>query len=320
MSRVVLVVGASSGIGRATAVRLARRGDRLVLVARAPRPLADAAAECVLAGAASVATHPVDVLDLAGLQEVVAATHATTGSIDAVVHSASVVAYGRFDQVPAAIWDRVLETNVLGAANVARAVLPDMRERNTGAIVLLGSVIGEIAVTGMSAYTVSKWALRSLGRCLQLDNRDRPGVRVCVVSLGSVDTPIYQQAANYLGQAGRPPPPVYSAEHVATRVVEVLDRPRKRVNIGAANPLMRLGFALTPGLFDVLVGPLFRAVATARRPMPTGDGNVLAPLPQAEAVGGGHGLGVRVVLTDLVARTLDKVRRRSRRGGRARGS
>ena len=218
-----------------------------------------------------------------------------------MVHSAGTVAYGRFDEVPAEIWDRVIETNVLGAANVARAVLPAMRARDAGTLVLLGSVIGQIAVPSMSAYMVSKWALHALGRELQLDNRDRRGVRISVVALGSVDTPIYAQAANFQGRRGRPPPPVYSADTVARRVAQVLDRPRKRVNIGAANPVMRLGFTLTPGLFDLLVGPLFRAVAMGRSPVPDATGNVLAPVPEAERVSGGHGYGIGVVVADLAA-------------------
>lgn len=316
--RTVLITGASSGIGRALALRLARRGDHVVLVARADGPLDEVARECKSAGAASAEVHAVDVLDLAGLEQVVAATQARLGQFDAVVHSAGVVAYGRFEEVPAEIWNRVLETNVLGAANVARAVLPAMRARDAGTLVLLGSVIGQIAVPSMSAYMVSKWALHALGRELQLENRDRRGVHVSVVAPGSVDTPIYAQAANFQGRQGRPPPPVYTAETVARRVADVLDRPRKRVNVGAANPVMRLGFTMTPGVFDVLVGPLFRTVAMGRSPVPDATGNVLEPVPEAETVAGGHGYGIGVVVSDLAAGAVSGGRRvlgRVLRGG-----
>lgn len=309
MSR-VLVTGASSGIGRAVALRLAARGDHVVLVARAEGPLAEVAAACERRGAGSAVAHPVDVLDHDGIERVVAETVRRLGAVDAVVHGAGVVAYGRFDQVPAEVWERVVRTNALGAANVARAVLPDMRGRNSGTIVFLGSVIGEIVVTGMSAYTVSKWALRSLGRSLQVDNRDRPGIRVSVVSLGSVDTPIYATAANYLGRPGRPPPPALDPDSVANRVVGIVDSPRKRVNVGATNWFMRFGFSVTPGLFDVLVGPMFRAVANGRTAQPPTSGNVLGPLPDAEAVRGGYGRGIAVVVRDLGSDLLRRLRRR----------
>jgi len=314
VSRVVLVTGASSGIGRALCLRLADRGDHLVLLARAPGPLNEVADQCRTAGAASAEVCPADVLDQPALQRVVDGTVDRLGGIDAVVHSAGVVAYGRFDQVPAEIWNRVLETNVLGAANLARAVLPEMRARDSGTLVLLGSVIGQIAVPSMSAYMVSKWALHALGRELQLDNRDRSGVRVSMVALGSVDTPIYAQAANYLGRPGRPPPPVYSAERVARRLAGVLDHPSKRVSIGAANRAMRLGFTLTPGLFDALVGPLFGTIASGRTAAPETTGNVLQPQPELEAVVGGHGYGVRAIATDLAGGAIAGVQRLLNRG------
>ncbi|CAN5869564.1 SDR family oxidoreductase [soil metagenome] len=301
MSRVVVVVGASSGIGRAAARQLAADGDDLVLVARAEGPLTETAAECERTGAASTTVCPVDVTDAAAVDAAIAAVRDRYGDIDAVVHSAGVVAYGRFDQVPADVWDGVLRTNLLGAANVARAVLPDMRARNHGTVVLVGSLLGEIAVPDMSAYVVSKWAVRALGRELQLDNRDRPGVHISVVSPGGVDTPIYTQAANYLRRDVRPPPPVYTAETVAAAVVDAVASPRKRVAVGAANAVIKLGFTVTPGLYDVLVGPLFATLANGRSTLAPTTGNVLEPRPSGESVAGGHGYALWAVVKDVAA-------------------
>lgn len=310
MSRVVVVVGASSGIGRATAHALAARGDHLVLLARSSGPLTDTAGECVQLGAASAQPCPTDVTDAAAVDAVMAQVRTDHGRVDAVVHSAGVVAYGRFDEVPAQVWDGVLRTNLLGAANVARSVLPDMRAHNHGTVVLVGSLLGEIAVPDMSAYVVSKWAVRALGRELQLDNRDRPGVRISVVSPGGVDTPIYAQAANYLGRDVRPPPPVYTAEAVAAAVVDAVDSPRKRVGVGIANAVIRTGFTVTPGLYDVLVGPLFATLANGRSTVPATSGNVLQPQPSAESVAGGHGYALWAVAKD-VATALVSARRRN---------
>lgn len=278
--RVVIVTGASSGIGRATAHALARCGDALVLVARALGPLEDVAGECTVLGARSVEVRSVDVGSFQQVQDAVEQVLAAHGRLDAVVHCAGVVAYGRFEEVPVEVFDGVLRTNLLGSANVARAALRSMRARDAGTLVLIGSLIGEIGAPSMTAYAVSKWGLRALARRLQLENRDRPGVHVSCVSPGSVDTPIYRQAANYQGRVGRPPPPVVSPERVARKVVDVLDRPRKRAGVGSANVVLRLGFALTPGLFDALVGPLFRLAATGRDAVPMGSGNVLAPNPE----------------------------------------
>lgn len=296
MTRVVLVVGASSGIGRAAAHQLADRGDHLVLVARGSGPLLDAARECQGRGAASVTTAAVSVADAEAIDELVQETVDRLGRLDAVIHSAGVVAYGRFEEIPKSVFDAVLETNVVGAANVARAVLPIMRRQKHGTIVLVGSVLGNIAVPTMTPYVVSKYALRSLGRQLALENRDIAGVRVCTVSPGGVDTPIYAQAANYLGHPGRPPAPVDSPHKVASCAVRALDHPRDRISVGIANPLMRFGFTAVPWVFDAIVEPIFRAAAIEERPLAATTGNVLFPDESLEAVDGGEGQGVRETL------------------------
>jgi NAD(P)-dependent dehydrogenase (short-subunit alcohol dehydrogenase family) len=298
LPRVVLVTGASSGIGLATAHELAGRGERLVLLARSREPLAAAAAACRERGAASVTVVRADVGDAEAVQRAVSDTVARHGRLDAVVHCAAVVGYGRVEDVPADVFEAVLRTNVTGSVNVARAVVPVLRRQGGGTLVLLGSLIGQIGVPFMGPYTVSKWAVRALVRTLQLENRDLPDVHVTLVVPGGVDTPIYDQAANYRGVAGRPPPPVDPPEKVARAIVRVLDRPRQRVSVGAANPLMTLGFVLSPWLFDGLVGPLF-AVLAGGAPRPPGPGNVLAPQPAGEGLRGGFGGTVRTLAGSL---------------------
>jgi len=199
VTRVVLVTGASSGIGRAVAERAAARGDALVLVARDLDALDAVAEECRVRGAADVRVEAVDVRDDDAVARVVADAVDQHGRLDAVVHSAGVVAYGRMEEVPVEVFDGVLRTNLFGAANLARHVLPVLRAQRGGHLVLVGSVLGDIAAPLMTAYVVSKWAIRSLGRQLALENRDLPGVRISVVSPGGVDTPIYESAANYVG-------------------------------------------------------------------------------------------------------------------------
>ena len=157
-----------------------------------------------------------------------------------------------------------------------------MRARDRGTLVLVGSVVGNIAVPTMSPYVVGKWGLRALARELQLENRDRRGVHVTLVTPGGVGTPIYQQAGNFSGRVGQPPPPVYPAERVARAVVRALDRPPRRLDVGLTNPVMALGFVLLPRLFDVLVGPLFSVLCRGTDRIGPTPGNVLAPVPGGE--------------------------------------
>ncbi|WBB81571.1 SDR family NAD(P)-dependent oxidoreductase [Micromonospora sp. WMMD882] len=287
MTRVVVVTGATSGVGRATAHAFAARGDHLVLAARAPRTLAEVRAECAAAGAATVEVRVTDVTEPGAVDALARATLDRHGRLDVWAHSAAVMAYGRFDEVPAEVFDQVVRTGLLGAAGVARAALRHFRAAGGGALIFTGSVLGQVTAPYMSGYVASKWGLRGLVRALQQECRDTPGLHVCLVSPGSVDTPVYQQAANYLGRAGRPPPPVATPQRVARAIVACADRPRREVTVGSANLVMRFGFTALPGLYDVLVGPLMRLAGLSRRPTPPHPGVVFAPNPAGEAVRGG---------------------------------
>jgi len=291
--RVVLVTGASSGIGRATAARAAALGDHLVLVARGARSLEAAARECEAAGAASTLVLPADVGDDGAVEKVVGDVLERHGRIDAVVNSAGVVAYGRTEEVPAEVFDGVVRTNLTGSVNVARHVLPVLRDQGRGTLVLLGSVIGHIGVPAMTPYVVSKYGVRALARQLQLENRDCPDVAIVYVAPGGVDTPIYEQAANYAGFVGRPPPPVSDPEHTARQVVDRLDSPGRRSQLTLANDVLRFGFNVLPRVYDAIVGPLFPVGATdLTRPVPDNDGNVLESQEDGNALRGdpGHAL------------------------------
>lgn len=278
-SRVVIVTGASSGIGRAVAHRSAARGDAVVLAARGVNALEEVAVECRGLGAASVLVVPTDVGDDAAVRTCMRRAVAEHGRIDAVVHCAGVVAYGRTEDVPAEVFESVLTTNLIGSVNVARHAVTLMRSQDRGSLVLLGSVIGHIAVPNMSAYVLSKWGVRALARQLHIENRDKPGVSIAYIAPGGVDTPIYEQAANYQGFVGRPPPPVETPEAVARTALRLIDRPRPRVQTGLANDIMRLGFTAVPWAFDALVSPLFALAATdLTRPVAATTGNVLRSL------------------------------------------
>ena len=285
--RVIVVTGASSGIGLAVAQQAAGQGDHVVLVARDEATLDMAAKECERAGAASTLVIPTDVGDDDAVQRCIAQVLDRHGHLDAVVNSAGVVAYGRAEEVPREVFDGVLQTNLIGSMNVARHVLPVLREQGRGSLVLVGSVIGHIAAPLMTPYAVSKWGVRALARQLQIENRDAGDVHISYVAPGGVVTPIYEQAGNYAGWAGRPPPPAVSPERVAKVVHERLEHPRKRSQVGPANDVMRLGFSALPGLFDVLVGPLFKLAALdATRPLSAHAGNVLASRPELNRLRG----------------------------------
>lgn len=291
-ARTVLITGASSGIGRSTAHLLATQGARLVLAARSPETLETTRQECVGRGASAVLVVPTDVGDAAAVDALFEAATTEFGRLDAVVQAAGVVAYGRFEDVPADVFDKVITTNVTGAANVARAALrafhadADDAADARGSLVVVGSVLGKIATPYMSSYATSKWALQGLVRTLQIEARGRGGVQITLVTPGGVDTPIYDQAGSYTGHPGSPPPPVVSPVYVARKIVRALDKPARDLPAGSVNGLMVTGFRLLPGVYDVLVGPLMRLLGQGRASVDPHPGNVFDPVPEKEAVRG----------------------------------
>ncbi len=311
-ARVVLVTGASSGIGEATAYAAARRGDHVVLLARGREVLERVAFECERIGAASALVAPTDMGDDSEVEAAVSAAVARHGRLDLVVGCAGVVAYGSISEVPVEVFDQVIRTNLLGSVNLARHVLPVLREQGDGSgdgsMVLVGSVIGHIAVPDMAAYVLSKWGVRGLLRQLRVDNRDRPGIRFGYVAPGGVDTPIYRQAATYGDSVGRPPFPVSSPEHIADRVLTVADHPWRGGQVGVSNDVIRFGFTALPWVYDRLVGPLFSVVAQDLvAPVVRGPGNVLASQQDGNGLRGNQGSPLRGIAANL-AEVVRRVR------------
>ncbi|SES30518.1 SDR family NAD(P)-dependent oxidoreductase [Lentzea albida] len=286
--RVVLVVGASSGIGLAAAVAFSSRGDAVVLVSRSGEALDAAEKACRETGIAGVDVIVDDIGDPGGAGRIVGQTLERHGRIDVVVHSATTMGYGSVEGMPPDVFTSVVDTAIHGTLHLAQAVLPVLRRQRAGVFIGVNSLLGSITVPQMGAYSTAKWGQRAVLRTLQQETRDEPQVHVCIVSPGSVNTPVYYQAANYTGHAARPPVPVLSPERVAAAIVRLADRPRRNVSVrvGPGNPLVIAGFRFLPGLYDLLVGPLFRIAALTRKAVAPTRGNVFEPHPAGE---GAHG-------------------------------
>lgn len=272
-SRVVLLTGASSGIGRAAALGFAARGDQLVLAARGRADLESVAAAC----GGDPLVVPTDVTRSHQVDELVETAVDRFGRIDVWVDSAAVMAYGRFEDLPANVFDRVITTDLLGTANIARSALRQFRVQGRGTLILTSSLLAHITAPYMSAYCTAKWGLRGLTRTLRQETRDAPDIHVCTLTPGSVDTPIYTSAANYAGSIGRPPPPVDRPQRMADAMVKLADKPRAEVSVGVANRFAEMGFTLMPPVYDALVGPMMRRLGLSRERIAPHTGNVFRP-------------------------------------------
>ena len=201
-----LVTGASSGIGRATALLLAREGLHVVLTGRAPDVLKLLAEEILEAGG-TASVEQLDVRDADAVHRVVAQAADEFGRGLAVVHSAAVVAYGNVEEVPADVMTDVVNTNVFGTIAVCRAAMDAFRRTGGGHLVVIGSLLGEIATPYMSSYVLSKWAVHGLVRTLQIEARQREGVAISLIAPGGIDTPIYRRPPPCSAGTAAPRPP-----------------------------------------------------------------------------------------------------------------
>ena len=234
---------------------------------------------------------PADVTDEDGFRTAVDTALERFGRLDSVVHAAQVMAYGTIEELPRDVFEAVVNTALHGTAVVARVVLPVFRKQEAGHLVVVNSLLGSVATPLMGSYVAAKWGQLGLVRVLQQETRDVPGITVSAVQPGGVDTPIYYQAASWTGSTGRPPPPVYRPQRVAKKVLATLDRPRRVVQAGFLNPVIKAGFTLFPGVYDVLVGPLMQRLAIADDDIPPTEGNVFRSRPEANATRGRwHGI------------------------------
>jgi NAD(P)-dependent dehydrogenase (short-subunit alcohol dehydrogenase family) len=289
---VVVITGASSGIGRHAALAFAGEGARLVLASRGEAPLRAVADECGSMGAEAIAV-PTDVRDEAAVEALATRAVERFGRIDVWVNNAGVIAFGRFTDVPSDVFRQVIETNLMGQVHGARAVVPHFLGQGSGVLINTCSVWGRVSSPMVSAYVASKFAVRGFSESLRQELRGVPGVDVAMILPQAVDTPIFDLGANYTGHEVRPIAPVYPADEIARGIVRCARSPRREVTYGRAGRALELTHALAPGLYHRFTPDVFVGGSFGHRPAKRSAGNVASPVPQGEAQTGGWRNGRR---------------------------
>jgi short-subunit dehydrogenase len=282
----VVVTGASSGVGRATAHAFARRGAHLVLAARARAPLEDVAEECASLGGRAVVV-PTDVADPDGVRRLADVAAERFGGIDVWINNAGLGAVGRFHEVPIEAHRRIIETNLLGYIYGAHAALPYFLEQRQGVLINNVSIGGFVPTPYAATYAASKFAVRAFSYSLRQELKRHPDVHVCAVYPFFMDTPGVQHGANYTGRALQPAPPVYAPETTAEVIVDLVRRPRREVVVGAVAHLAKLEYQLAPRLVEWGLARFTEAYLSRAEPSPVTAGNLYEPMPERAGVHGG---------------------------------
>jgi NAD(P)-dependent dehydrogenase (short-subunit alcohol dehydrogenase family) len=283
---VVVITGASSGIGRATAHAFARRGAVVVLAARRAEMLEEAARECEALGGSALAV-PTDVTREDEVEDLGRRALERFGRLDVWFNNAGVGAFGRLESIPTDAWRRVIETNLFGYVHGARVAMRRFHAQGRGVLIQNASIVGRTAKPDGTPYATSKFAIRGLSEALRQEVLDQPGIQVCTVLPSVIDTPFFQHAANFSGRRVRAAPPVYTAEEVAETVVGLAERPRAEVIVGGFGQIAAAQARLAPTLATWFAGRALHRGFLAEEPSGDTPGALFEPMRDGRGVDGG---------------------------------
>lgn len=246
--QVVVLTGASSGIGRATARLAGERGARLVLNSRDEADLGEAATAIRKTGA-QVVTFAGDVADQPSMERLADTAITEFGRIDTWINNAGVTIYGRIEEVSLDDARRLFETNYWGMVHGTLAALPHLKQHG-GALINVGSVLSETGYPLQGHYAASKHAVKGFTDSLriELEHAEVP-VAVTLIQPSAIDTPYAEHAENYMGVVGKHIPPVYEPEVVAKAILTCAERSHRNVIVGAAKMFQTIEH-MAPGLGD----------------------------------------------------------------------
>lgn len=273
--QIVVVMGASSGIGRESALQLAARGAKVVVAARSEPGLRSIVGQIEAAGG-QAAYAICDVTDPAQVRAVADVAIQRFGRIDTWVHAAAVGVYETLEKVSPDEFRRVLDINVMGYLHGIQTALPHLRREGRGALILISSIESTVAMPLQSAYVASKNAIEGMMESLRRELRhERLPISVTSIKPAVISTPFYHNALSHVGYRPTGPAPAYHPSVVADCVVYAAEHPVRDLIAGGSGRVLTLVQQVAPALMDFGIGRL--GIPAQRTNEPPGDNALYAP-------------------------------------------
>jgi short-subunit dehydrogenase len=250
--QVIVITGASSGIGLATARIAARRGARVVLAARSAAVLAQVAAEIEAGGGLAVPVTA-DVGELDDVQAIAVKAMAEFGGFDTWVNVAGLTTYGPLREIAQEDHERLIRTNLWGTVNGSLVAVDHLRKRG-GALINVGSIASDLAFPFQGLYAASKHAVKGFTDALrvEIEDVDEAPVSITLIQPTAVDTPYPQHAKNYMAEEPKLPTPMIDAREVADAILRAATQGGRDVKVGAMSRIDTAVARLAPGIGDKL--------------------------------------------------------------------
>jgi NAD(P)-dependent dehydrogenase (short-subunit alcohol dehydrogenase family) len=278
--RVVVITGASAGIGRATAIAFAGRGDRVALLARGAAGLEGARADIERAGGIGLPL-PTDVASAASVEAAAEACEAELGPIDVWVNNAMATVFAPVAATTAEEFRRATEVTYLGVVHGTMSALRRMRPRDRGAIVQVGSALSYRGIPLQAAYCGAKHAIKGFTESLRCELfHESSGVRVSMVQLPALNTPQFDWSRSKMPRQPQPVPPIFQPEVAAQAIVWSADHGRREIHVGLPTVKAIVGEKVAPGLLDRYLGATGYDAQQTDEPSAERDGNLFQPLDE----------------------------------------
>jgi short-subunit dehydrogenase len=263
--QVIVITGASSGIGLATARMFAERGARgLVLAARNAETLDDIARELSARGTRTIAV-PTDTAKREDIEQIARTAVETFGGFDTWVNDAAAALYGRLEEIPIEDQRHQFEVNYWGVVNGSLIAARHLRERGGGAIINVGSVVSERAMVFQTQYSATKHAVKAFTDGLRMElEREGTPISVTLIKPSAIDTPYPEHARNYMKDNPALPPPNYDPHLVAKAIVFAAEHPKRDLTVGLGGWMIGALGTLAPRLTDFAMELLGYRMQTTR--------------------------------------------------------